>query len=146
MTDSSPTIPAKKNISICWFPPAANTFKLTIDGAFLQGSHTGSISGVLRDFVGNWVVGFCKKSYAYSHVMTELEALHTGLELVLDNHTTSLEVEIDSIEVIDLFYYAHPNYQPIVESCRSLLRRLGNPVVRHNFRQGNRLADFLAKE
>ncbi|KAH0650465.1 hypothetical protein KY284_030377 [Solanum tuberosum] len=34
-----------------------------------------------------------------SHVMTELEALHTGLELVLDNHITSLEVEIGSIEV-----------------------------------------------
>ncbi|KAH0655684.1 hypothetical protein KY285_030566 [Solanum tuberosum] len=34
-----------------------------------------------------------------SHVLTELEALHTRLELVLDNHITSLEVEIDSIEV-----------------------------------------------
>ncbi|KAG5625232.1 hypothetical protein H5410_010450 [Solanum commersonii] len=69
--------------------------------------------------------------------MTELEA---RLELVLEKHITSLEVEID------LFHYAHPNYQPIVESCRSLLRRLGNPIVRHNFRQGNRLANFLAKE
>lgn len=33
-----------------------------------------------------------------------------------------------------------------MESCRALLRRLGNPVICHNFRQGNRLADSLAKE
>lgn len=26
-----------------------------------------------------------------------------------------------------------------------MLRRFGNPVVRHNFRQGNKVADFLCK-
>lgn len=41
--------------------------------------------------------------------MNEMEALHTGLELVLDKHIISLEVEVDSTEVIDLFHYAHPN-------------------------------------
>ncbi|KAH0665687.1 hypothetical protein KY285_026893 [Solanum tuberosum] len=137
---------SKHNIEVRWSPPAANVFKLNTDGAFLQGKHAGSIGGALRDSSGNWIIGFSIIFFAYSHVMAELQALHTGLEIALDKHITTLEVEVDSTEVIELFNYAHPNYQSTVESCRSLLRRLGNPVVRHNFRQGNKLADFLAKE
>uniref|UniRef100_A0A3Q7FHC4 Uncharacterized protein n=1 Tax=Solanum lycopersicum TaxID=4081 RepID=A0A3Q7FHC4_SOLLC len=30
-------------------------------------------------------------------------------------------------------------------SCRLMLRKLGNPVVVHNFQQGNQVADFFCK-
>ncbi|KAH0724806.1 hypothetical protein KY284_000671 [Solanum tuberosum] len=106
----------------------------------------GGIGGVIRDSYGNWVIGFIKIIYAYSPVMAGLQALHTGLTLALEKQTLPIEVEIDSTEVIELFQYAHPNFQSTIESCMSLLKKLGNPVVHHNFRQGNRLADFLAKE
>lgn len=39
-----------------------------------------------------------------------------------------------------------PIFHSIVLSCRQLLMKLGNPVLRYNFRQGNKVADFLAKQ
>ncbi|KAH0714982.1 hypothetical protein KY284_007887 [Solanum tuberosum] len=113
MTDSPITSPNIIDIKICWFPPTTNAFKLNIDGAFDKDNQMGGICRVIRDSYGNWVVGFRKKIYALTHVIAELKALETGLQLALD---------------------------------RFLLRRLGNPVLRHNFRQGNKLANFLAEE
>ncbi|KAH0643041.1 hypothetical protein KY290_034644 [Solanum tuberosum] len=113
MTDSPIISPNRIDIKIRWFPPTTNAFKLNIDRAFYKDSQMGGIGGVIRNSHGNWVAGFREKIYALTHVMAELKALETGLQVALD---------------------------------RLLLRRLGNPVLRHNFRQGNKLADFLAKE
>lgn len=137
---------SKLNIEVDWFAPADNVFKLNTDGAILQGKHSGSIGGAMRYSLGTFIIGFSRKIVTYSHVMAELQALHTGLEIALERNISALEVEVVSTKVIEHFKYVHPNYQSIVESCRFPLRRLGNPVVRHNFRQGNRLADSLAME
>ncbi|KAG5596570.1 hypothetical protein H5410_037802, partial [Solanum commersonii] len=54
-----------------------------------------------------------------------------------------IEVEIDSIEIIQLLEHNQPTYESITLSCRSLLKKLGNLVVRHNT---NKVADILAKQ
>lgn len=36
-------------------------------------------------------------------------------------------------------------YNPLVDDCRSLLKRLKAPVVHHNFLERNRVADAMAK-
>lgn len=78
--------------------------------------------------------------------MAELKALETDLQLALDLLMMPIEVETDPIEVIDLLQHTHLIYQSVVDSCRFLLSRLGNPILCHKFREGNKLADFLAKK
>lgn len=76
----------------------------------------------------------------------KLLALHQGLKLVVDHHHRPIEIETDSTEVIQLLEQQNPIYQILIDSCRCLLKRLGNPVVRHNFRAANNVSYLLAKE
>ncbi|KAK4711266.1 hypothetical protein R3W88_005779 [Solanum pinnatisectum] len=137
---------SKIDIRILWFPPPVNFYKLNIDGAFIKKDQTGGLGGVIRDSNGSWVFGFCKKIIAFSHTLVELQAFELGLQLAFERGMIPLEIETDLTEVIEFLHHSHPIYLSVLDSCRSLLRRLGNPMVRHHFRQANKLADFLAKE
>lgn len=94
----------------------------------------------------DWVVGYWKNTYAYNHTHIELIVLQQGLQLPAARHMLPIKIEIDSIEAIQRLEQQHPTYQSIINSWRFLLRRLGNPVVRHSFCQTNTAAHVLAKE
>ncbi|MCE3050851.1 hypothetical protein HAX54_048290, partial [Datura stramonium] len=85
-------------------------------------------------------------SKVHTHTMPELQILELGLQLAYNHKFFPLDVETDSTEVIESFNYSHPIYASCVESCRSLLKKLGNPPLRHNFRDANKIADVLAEE
>ncbi|KAK4718362.1 hypothetical protein R3W88_016700 [Solanum pinnatisectum] len=126
---------SKKDIHIRWLPPPVNYYRLNINGAFIKNDQTGGLGGAICDSNGSWVFDFCKKINAFSHTL-----------LALDRGMIPLEIETDVTEIIEFLHYSHPIYLSMLDLCRSLLRRLGNLVVRHNFCEANKLADFLAKE
>lgn len=78
--------------------------------------------------------------------MMELMALQESLQLAASNNLAPIEVETDATEVLTLLEKPQPFLHSIILTCRQLLRQLGNLVVRHNFRQGNKVADFLATQ
>ncbi|KAK6804968.1 hypothetical protein RDI58_002752 [Solanum bulbocastanum] len=93
---------------------------MNVDGALHQEEKTAGIGGVIRNHMGDWVTGFTYKS--------------------------NLEIETNLTEILQLLDCAKQPYDIIISDCRSLLRKLQNPVVRHSFRQGNYVADILAKQ
>ncbi|KAH0730097.1 hypothetical protein KY289_001285 [Solanum tuberosum] len=119
---------------------------MNIDGAFRQGDNTASIGGVIRNHKGDWITGFFYKSMAQNHTTAEIEAFHTGLMLADSLKLGNLEIETDLSEILQLMDHAKPPYDVIISVCRSLLKKLQNPVVRHSYRQGNYVADILAKQ
>lgn len=80
-------------------------------------------AGLLEARRATGLLALAEFFFAYNNVMTELQALHTDLEIDIERHITAQEVEVDSTKVIELFHYAHPTYQSNMESCRSLLGR-----------------------
>ncbi|KAG5577563.1 hypothetical protein H5410_057697 [Solanum commersonii] len=50
-----------------------------------------------------------------------------------------MEIETDSSKALQLLHYALPPYEFIILVCRSLLKRLQNPL-------GNYVADVLSKQ
>lgn len=115
--------------------------------SYILNNNSGGIGGVIRNSNGDWVVvGYWKNTYALNHIHMELIALQQGLQLAAELHHWPLEVETDSTEVIQLLEQHHPIYQSLINSCRCLLKRLGNLLVRHSFRQANTIAHLLAKE
>ncbi|KAK4739250.1 hypothetical protein R3W88_002947 [Solanum pinnatisectum] len=119
---------------------------MNVDGTFHQEEKTAGIGGVIRNHMGDWVTGFTYKSMAQNHTTAEIEAFHTGLILADSLKLGNPEIETDSAEILQLLDHAKPPYDIIISDCRSLLRKLQNPVVRHSFRQGNYVADILAKQ
>lgn len=132
-------------INIKWFPPLCETFKLNTDGSFLSATEGGGIGGVICDHNCQWIVGFSKHTLGNNHVMLEIEALLQGLRLVVNLNLNVIEIENDSTEILQVLQQAHPIYSTLVNDCRSLMKKLGNPLIHHNFRQANKVAYFLSK-
>ncbi|KAH0776460.1 hypothetical protein KY290_007871 [Solanum tuberosum] len=132
-------------MSIKWSPPPTGTFKLNTDGSFSKDRNKGGTGGVIRDHNGQWVMGFYHNITAQNYTMAELEAFFVGLKIAADCSIVPIGIELDSIEVIEALEYTQPIYATKVNSCRLLMKRLGNPLVRHCFRQANKVADFLSR-
>ncbi|XP_075111845.1 uncharacterized protein LOC142181990 [Nicotiana tabacum] len=92
------------------------------------------------------IVGFTNKIKAYNSTHAELQALHGCLKLAHDKGLAPLENDSDSTDIIQLLQHnISPAYTNIILKCRYLLKKLGNPVVWHNFREDNKVAHFLCK-
>lgn len=70
--------------------------------------------------------------------MVELLALKQGLELILDQSLTPLE----ATQVIHMISNISC-YNSLIVEYRLLTRRKDNPVVKHNFKEQNQIANQL---
>ncbi|WMV38970.1 hypothetical protein MTR67_032355 [Solanum verrucosum] len=134
------------DIKIKWLPPLTPGIKLNINGSYNQNSIFNGIGGVFRDNCGNWIAGFYKRGKGVDDTHMELQAFLQGLEVTIAHELTVAEVETDATEVIKQIQHPSPLFSNIVNDCRYALRKLGNPQIRHNFREGNTVAHMLASE
>lgn len=81
---------------IKWYPPIALCIKLNVDGAFTPtNSHRGA-GGVLRNSIGEWLLGFSCGFHCTSSNQAEFLALKQGLNLAISLGITHLEINSDS--------------------------------------------------
>jgi len=78
--------------------------------------------------------------------MAEISALVKGLRLAILHNLTPLEVSIDCEEIIKYLKDDHPPYSNILFDWRDLIKQLGKPLVQHNYREENKVADILGKD
>ncbi|OIT21853.1 hypothetical protein A4A49_56369, partial [Nicotiana attenuata] len=74
------------------------------------------------------------------------EALLKGHQLAEQNNLVPLEINTDSAEIIQILITGNLIYDPIICECRSLICRMDRVVVKHAYREQNRVADALAKK
>uniref|UniRef100_A0A2N9FPJ3 CCHC-type domain-containing protein n=1 Tax=Fagus sylvatica TaxID=28930 RepID=A0A2N9FPJ3_FAGSY len=135
-------------ILVKWNPPPVNWAKLNTDGLVLGDPGLAGGGGVIRDSLGNWLVGFSRSIGITSCVQAELRALKDGLLLALDLEISKLEIEMDSsVAVESLKTTSMPNVflRSIVDDCRLLLERFEATTIKHIYREANGCADALAK-
>ncbi|OIT39444.1 putative ribonuclease h protein [Nicotiana attenuata] len=130
-----------KNIK--WNPPTAHFYKLNTDGAF--SANTTGIGGLIRNSNAEWILGFAGSAPHDSSIFAELYALTQGLKLAYENNIAPLEVEVDEKDLILLLHSENIAFSNLIADCRYYLGQLGNPVVKHAYREQNMVADQLAK-
>ncbi|KAK4376718.1 hypothetical protein RND71_003014 [Anisodus tanguticus] len=136
----------KIRLHVFWRKPPDKWYKLNIDGSFHHANQSGGIGGVFRDSNGDWITEFSGVSPENSPLHAELQALHTGLQIAHQRQLFPLEIEMDCTEVILSLAKRNDAYISLISSCRWLLHKEKNLLIRHNFRQGNQVAHHLAKE
>ncbi|XP_075076903.1 uncharacterized protein LOC142163509 [Nicotiana tabacum] len=104
------------------------------------------ISGIFRDSSGKWIIGFQKSCYSLFPLHTELQALYDGLQVAHRFKLFPLKVETDSTDVINAINNGHSTLANLIYSCKLLRRQEKHLLLRHNFREGNAIADALTKE
>ncbi|XP_019252804.1 PREDICTED: uncharacterized protein LOC109231610 [Nicotiana attenuata] len=132
-----------------WEPPPRGCFKLNTDGA-VKGKvgigGIGGIGGIFRNHNGDWILGYMENIPYTSILEAEFRALIKGLQLAEQNNLLPLHIDTDSVEIIGMLTEGNLIFDPLICECRLLIQRMGRVVVRHAFREQNRVADALAKE
>ncbi|XP_059315446.1 uncharacterized protein LOC132066074 [Lycium ferocissimum] len=137
---------ARTTISIKWEPPELTPYKLNSDRACQGNSGVRGIRGVIRDRSGNWVLGYMKRLPHTTNNLVELTAIMQGLKLAMEHNLMPLEINTDSTEVIKMINEGHLSYNSIISDCRCLMRKLAHPVLKHSYREQNKVADLSAEE
>ncbi|XP_056690353.1 uncharacterized protein [Spinacia oleracea] len=106
------------------------------------------IAGIVRDHIGNWVLGFQQKCYAQSVLMRELQAICIGLQIIKERSWTRVIVNSDSQQAINRILHVEnikdANFF-IVKKCRGLCMRRNEIRLEYEARETNRVANRLAK-
>ncbi|OIT00171.1 hypothetical protein A4A49_59994, partial [Nicotiana attenuata] len=130
-----------KNIK--WNPPNTHFYKLNTDGAYSD--NTAGIRGLIRNSKAEWILGFTGSAPHESSTFAELYELTQGLKMVYENNIRPLEVEVDAKEITILLHTDNIAFPNMINDCMYYCGQLGNPVVRHAYREQNMVADQLAK-
>lgn len=118
-----------------WEPPDDRIFKLNIDGAVVGGIGRGGLVGVVRDNRGQWILGFVQPIMHTIVVEVELRALLRGFQVAKNHNFKSLEINTDSLEVVNLLSKGNHKYDNIICECRYLMSLLKPVELRHMFRK-----------
>lgn len=139
----------RKDIQVGWVPPRMGFSKLNTDGAYNCAMGSASTGGILRDHYGIWIGGFHRNIIADSSLKAELWALRDGLSLAKDENIKKLEIEVDSMTVLNLIHATNMVNHPLVNllfDCRLLMQGFEEVSITHIYREANRCADALAND
>jgi ribonuclease HI len=140
-----------ETILVNWEPPPPDFFKLNTDGSVEGSPGQAGAGGVIRDHTGSWFKGFSRKIGITNSLAAELWGLRDGLVLAHQHNIKKLIIELDAKAVLDLIQpenltsCSHHLYGALISDCRSLIQKLEVNRIQHTFREGNAMADILAK-
>ncbi|XP_019224525.1 PREDICTED: uncharacterized protein LOC109206186 [Nicotiana attenuata] len=130
-------------VKVKWHPPPQDWYKINIDGAFNEENLHGGISGVIRNNRGEWMLGYYKKCESISPIHAELLAFRQALQTIMKENFTPCEIETDATEVIHFMDEDYPTYNSLLNEYRYFMEKLmdmGEIRLKHNFREGNKVA------
>ena len=132
---------------IGWMPPRVGWMKLNTDGASHGNPGPASARGVLRNGEGEWCGGFALNIGRCSAPLTELWGVYYGLVIGWEKGISRLELEVDSIMVVEFLTKGIGDTHPLsflVRLCHGFLTRDWLVRIVHVYREANHLADGLA--
>ncbi|PHT33832.1 hypothetical protein CQW23_25632 [Capsicum baccatum] len=120
------------------------TINLTIHNMAHMAQEFWFLAGdVFRDYYGNWILGFASSSYSANTLEAEAKAVFQGLSIGQEHAISSIQINIDSKELVAQLGCSPTNNFPLLCDCRCLLQRMGSPDICHIYREQNKLADAL---
>ncbi|KAL6130766.1 hypothetical protein ACLB2K_069145 [Fragaria x ananassa] len=131
-----------------WCKPPKNFYKLNIDGSRSSSSGCIGAGGVLRDHLGIWIDGFQVNLGTGEVLDAEAWGLFFGLRMVAMHNIVNLEIESDSVVLVQLMLKSDTGVHPLgslLDSFSVMMSKLLNVSIKHIFRECNMVADALAK-
>lgn len=131
-----------------WKAPLEGVYKINTDAAMFEGSQIG-LGGVVRDHVGDVVVGVCEKMQGSDDVaVVEALSARQGLKVAMEAGFLNLILEVDNIRLYQSLQTRRKEESTfgfIVRDILTLKASCANLVFSHVKREGNRVAHCLAK-
>lgn len=93
-----------------------------MDGSCFGNLGKGGTGGVVRNYNGDWVMGFIKTFLTGTNNQMELLALLEGLKMIEMHNLTPIQIVTDSIEIIKMLKEGYHLYDGIIDEYRCRLR------------------------
>ena len=133
---------------VSWVRPDLGWFKLNTDGASRGSTGSAAGGGLIRDEVGNWVIGFSRKIGRTDSFAAEMWALCDGLQLCQQMSARAVLIKLDAkalVDVLNNFAYSNAVISPLLDDCKFLISQFPQVRVKHIYWEANKYADRLAK-
>nr|POE53032.1 putative ribonuclease h protein [Quercus suber] len=130
-----------------WEKPGVGWLKLNTDGSCNAALGKAAGGGLVRDNLGNWVVGFARKLGNVNSFTAEIWALRDGLMVCRQMNLPAIIIEIDAKALADALRnpkYSNSVISPLFDDCKYLISQLPHVRINHIFREANKCADRLA--
>lgn len=122
--------------------------KLNVDGSSIGNLGHSGFGGLIRNSLGEWIVGFSGACGVTCNMNAELHATAYGLKLAWDKGFRAVVCESDSQTALQMVServtFSHP-YAPLVEYICAFVNYNWDLSFLHSLREGNMCADWLAK-
>ncbi|GMI74428.1 hypothetical protein HRI_001112100 [Hibiscus trionum] len=130
-----------------WQRPPASWVKANADGSVQGQQQTAAIWGVFRDSAGVWLFGFARAIGSCSVLMSELWAVYDTLLHAWRLGFRKVWLESDNLEVMRILKGESTalSGDALVDLIFGLLCRDWEVRIQHIGREGNKVADFLAR-
>ena len=132
-----------------WNPPQRGCFKVNVDAATNSEKQLSGLGAVIRDENGNVIAAAIKVSRFYGEAAyAEAEAIDWGLQIADQASLSSLVVESDAQEVVQLVNNnqgCRSEIYWIISEVQSLLKNFDSISVQYTHRSCNVLAHSLPK-
>ncbi|CAN1728919.1 Putative ribonuclease H protein At1g65750 [Linum perenne] len=132
---------------IAWDPGPDEWVTVNTDGSVLRNPNRAAAGGIIRTSDGHALGDFVAILGSCSVTRAELHGAVLGLELAWSKGCRLVEVQLDSRAVISLLLQTdEPLHQHALEvlAFQDLCRRDWIVRLRHTYREGNKVVDFLA--
>ncbi|KAK0606220.1 hypothetical protein LWI29_035317 [Acer saccharum] len=137
----------KKIQVLRWLKPGLGRLKLNLDGSSLGNPGPSSEGGVLRDSAGNFIFGFSKFFSSCSNNEVELRAVMYGITICKHLGHDDIDIECDSDVVLSWIRARTCNLWYLWDFWDQLIDLLEgfDFSIHHLYREGNKVADALAR-
>lgn len=140
--------PTRMIKSVIWRPPPTDFCKLNVDGSSFGNPGNSGFGGLIRDALGQWIIGYSGSCGYSTNLNAELLAMFHGLKLAWERGYRALVCDSDSQSAITMVLHDvtpfHP-HAPLVKCIRKFLDFTWDLTFEHTYREGNHCADWLAK-
>uniref|UniRef100_A0A5K0W0Y7 RNase H type-1 domain-containing protein n=1 Tax=Nymphaea colorata TaxID=210225 RepID=A0A5K0W0Y7_9MAGN len=137
-----------RSVYLRWEKPSGNFVKLNYDGAVKDNPAKAGIGGIIRDHEGKVLLCFAEPIPFTTSIMAEMLAAKRGVGLACENDLSQLWMEGDAKTIVDIITGKRTRNLQLekhVIDMKCQFALLENCKCTHIYREGNRIADKLAK-
>ncbi|KAM3362308.1 putative protein isoform X2 [Capsicum galapagoense] len=127
--------------------PFAGMLKINSDGSYICENGRAGIGGLVRNSHGDLLMAFSIPIYSNSSNMAEAMATEFGVKWCYQFGHTNFTLELDSMNLVNMINNSgvtNMKLKPMIDSINNINNEV-QMQVRHCYREGNQVADFLAK-
>ncbi|XP_075088405.1 uncharacterized protein LOC142170404 [Nicotiana tabacum] len=133
--------------SVTWELPLPGTVNVNTDDSFCKESGKAGIGGVVRDNQEDFIMTFSIPISCDSNTMAEAKEPEFGGKWCSQNGYTNFSLELESMVVVDMLAEGDTNNvktKRVIDRASYIVKQT-RATVKHCIREGNQVADCLAK-